>query len=417
MMRLILSIFLFFLFFTSFGCKSWFKEKTNWSVSLDKNDNKPYGGLLAFETTKILFRECKTMRLSPAFRYNVIDESMMKSRRPNLLIAVGLDFYVNEEELNKLIEFVKNGNDLVIVSRTIDHKLEKIFNINILDNQDEERPLNSINNGKNQLEKLSLNNYKSDKKFGFQGRSIHAYFDKRIINEEFQNNSFSIPEIISKADTLGYFNSKPNILRFNISNGSITFLAAPLTWSNYFLLQENNIEYFNRFWNFFPKKYNLVYWNDYYKRSQAKVDLSVLFQYPSTKWAFILLIVTLLIYVLFESKRKQNIIDEIPIVENSSVSFAQTVGRLYFNKGNHSNLADKMIIQFLDWVRQHYFIPTNQLDEIFITKLSQKSNQPIEKIKELNKMIQKVRIQKQKITQDELAHIYLLIHSIYNSKV
>lgn len=417
MIRIIWLFLISFLLLSQSSCKTWFKEQTNWSVSLDKKDNKPYGGLLAFETTKILFKECKTTRLSPAFRYNMLDESMMKSKKPNLLIALGLDFYVNEDELNQLIEFVKNGNDLVIVSRTIDHKLEKIFNINILDNQEEERPLNSINNGKNQLEKLSLNNYISDKKFGFQGRSINAYFDKRINNQEFQNSSIAILEAISEADTLGFYNWKTNILRFKIGKGSITFHSAPLAWSNYFLLQKNNIEYLNSFWNFYPKKYNHVYWNDFYKRSQAKADLSVLFQYPSTKWAFILMIVTLLVYVIFESKRKQNIVEEIPVVENSSVSFAQTVGRLYFNKGNHSNLADKMIIQFLDWVRQHYFIPTNQLDDFFITKLSLKSNQPIEKIKELTIMIEKIHIRKLKITQEELAHLYLLIHSIYNSKV
>lgn len=46
-------------------------------------------------------------------------------------------------------------------------------------------------------------------------------------------------------------------------------------------------------------------------------------------------------YTVFESKRRQKFIPIIPPLHNSSLDFTETVGLLYFNKSDHSNLAEK----------------------------------------------------------------------------
>ena len=102
----------------------------------------------------------------------------------------------------------------------------------------------------------------------------------------------------------------------------------------------------------------------------------------------------------FESKRKQRAIPVKPTLKNASVDFVQTIGRLYFQRKDNKNLAGKMITHFLEQVRQHYNIPTSNLDQHFEKKLSYKSGHNPDDVKELVQHIKVV--QERPIVSDEL---------------
>jgi hypothetical protein len=81
----------------------------------------------------------------------------------------------------------------------------------------------------------------------------------------------------------------------------------------------------------------------------------------------------LLLYILFGGKRRQRIIPEIKPNQNSSVAFTETVARLYLQKHDNKNVADKMITYFFEFIRNNYFLNTNVGNKEFITALSRKS--------------------------------------------
>ena len=88
------------------ACDNPFNKKTNWSVTLDKDDKRPYGCYLAFESLKYIFPHSKVSELSSGFRYSSIDEEMASNTDgPSLFIAVGLDFYLTRQELRQLLSF------------------------------------------------------------------------------------------------------------------------------------------------------------------------------------------------------------------------------------------------------------------------------------------------------------------------
>jgi hypothetical protein len=68
---------------------------------------------------------------------------------------------------------------------------------------------------------------------------------------------------------------------------------------------------------------------------------------------------------LFDSKRRQRIIKPLQPNINTSVAFTETVGRLYLQKKDNRNIADKMITYFLEHIRNQYFLNTNQLNDEF----------------------------------------------------
>ena len=402
------------------ACDNPFNKKTNWSVTLDKDDKRPYGSYLAFESLKYIFPHSKISELSSGFRYSSIDEEMASNTEgPSLFIAVGLDFHLTRQELRQLLSFAQQGNEVIVFSRALDEKLEKFLKCSIRNNGAEEVALTKQNSGSENLKALTIKN--DAHTYGYQGRSISASFAIQPVDTTVADSAdLAYAEamqttIFYLSDTLGHIKEEPNIIRYAIGKGHLTLHAGPLTMSNYFLLQPGNRRYLQALWQTFPANIARIYWNNYFKRSTKAADLGVLLKYPATRWAFILAALALVMYILFEGKRKQRVIPVIPPLENTSVSFVETVGRLYHSRSDHSNLGEKMIQHFLEWVRSHYFINTNKLDDHFRQQLIVKSGLPESVIVSLMEMIREIHVERKPIDDKELYHLHNTIQQFYKS--
>ena len=95
----------------------------------------------------------------------------------------------------------------------------------------------------------------------------------------------------------------------------------------------------------------------------------------------------LLLFVIFKAKREQRIIPVLEPLENSSVEFARTVGTLYHQNKDYTNLIQKKLNYFLAELRNRYFIDTANLNEKTIQQLAAKSSKSIEEVKKLLEFI------------------------------
>jgi cation transport regulator ChaC len=116
----------------------------------------------------------------------------------------------------------------------------------------------------------------------------------------------------------------------------------------------------------------------------------VLDQAPLT-WAYYVLIGGLLIFVLFKGKREQRIVEVIEPLENTSVEFTKTIGDLYFQHKDYSNIIAKKITYFLETLRSKYYVNTNEITEDFIKKLALKSGNTLEKTQKLMHLIKHLK--------------------------
>ena len=97
--------------------------------------------------------------------------------------------------------------------------------------------------------------------------------------------------------------------------------------------------------------------------------------------------------MLIESKRRQR---PIPIVEplrNTTLDFARTIGLLYYQQGDHRDLANKKITHFGDFLRQRLYLPPLQLERDYYQLVAQKSEQPLADIEAIFRLIVQVRTQ------------------------
>ena len=86
-------------------------------------------------------------------------------------------------------------------------------------------------------------------------------------------------------------------------------------------------------------------------------------------------------------KRRQRIVRRIKPNENSSVAFTETVARLYLQKHDNRNIAEKMINYFNDFIRSNYNLHVNTGDTEFINTLSRKSGVPEQQVETLYRTI------------------------------
>ncbi|XZF15459.1 DUF4350 domain-containing protein [Chitinophagaceae bacterium MMS25-I14] len=437
------------------------EKKTDWTVTLQKKDKRPYGGYLAFESVHHYFPQARTEAVNRDFRFSNIDKGMAYHYdSASLLVLTGLDFLLSEHEMTYLLSFAAKGNEIFIISSNLDYKIKDTLQCAGKSSGMEEELIQNFNPGIKNVTALQL---QSDpvKRYGMSGRSLLAWYNIKDtaataadheatdVTDSTETGNDTDSTVFSEADTAAYtvqaldsvavekldYEEKyghttgidphpevlgnapdgPDFIRYTVGKGHITLHAAPLAFSNYFLLQRNNREYLDGVWRTFPRNISHIYWDDYYKRRIRKAGLGLLFQYPGTRWAFIIVLLLLLLYVLFESKRRQRIIPVLPKTENSSVSFAETVGRLYYNKGNHTNLAEKIIQQFLERVRTHYYLNTGNFDENFIRQLSSKSGIHESVVREFVTMAEEIKNKQVSVDEAYLYHLHETIQQFYKT--
>ena len=351
------------------------QKKLDERITLRKNDKLPYGTYVANTSLPFFFPEAAvyTNRSEPGFWDSI---SVHDSNQVLIIITAKLN--ADEEEMKKLIDFTRNGNDVFIsavyLSAAADRLLKcssSSYDMNYISVNELHKPF-----------QLSL----SDQPFGTGSR--YAYPGRTF-------NSYYTELDTVTTDVLGYDERKrSNFIHLSAGKGHLYVQLEPLAFSNYFLLYHDNIGYLEKVFSLLNPHAKKVVWDEYYlhKRSdngdKQQSWISVLFRYPALKAALLTAILALVVYVLMEMRRKQRVIPYLKKPKNDSLDFVKTIGRLYYDKGDHLNLCRKMSAYFLEHIRTQYKLPTGVLDDAFISHLHFKSGVEKSIIQEILSFIQ-----------------------------
>lgn len=284
---------------------------------------------------------------------------------------------LDKQETNQLLDYVAKGNDVFIATSDLGGFLADTLNITIDRRYDFSEDTVSV--------ELTNNRYKNTY-FNYQRGVYPAYFS-------------SIDT--AKTQILGYINFEekkfiqedkavkkraPNFIKTEFGKGNILVNALPVAYTNYYLLSDANnyVAY-----TFSYLKDEFLYWDDYKKSGRVIITspLRFVLNQSALKWSYYLALSGLLLFVVFKAKREQRIIPIIKPLENSSVEFARTVGSLYHQNKDYTNLNRKKITFFLSDVRQNYYLDTSLLNERFMQQLAIKTGKSIQEAKQLVEFI------------------------------
>ena len=340
------------------------EKKPDERITLRKQDKIPYGTYVAYQGLQHLFPKADIYanRYEPGFW-----DSLSNYESGQALIIITGQFNADESEMKKLISFIENGNDVFVSARTISYSAGNIMDckVNALD-------ISSYDE-KDIAVKDSLSVNLTDPPFG---KNISYTYPGKRLDASFSEMEEKTTEILGEDES-----GRPNFIRLRAGQGNFYLHLAPMSFTNYFLLHGENISYYEKVLSVINKEATKVVWDEYYlnKKFLDENDgekngwFSVLSRYPALKAALLTAIFTLLLYVLLEMRRKQRYIPVVAKPRNDSLDFVKTIGRLYFDKGDHKNLCRKMSSYFLEYVRNKYKLPTGVLDDNFVKQLLYKS--------------------------------------------
>lgn len=336
-------------------------------LGVGKVSKIPYAHYVAFNGLASLFPRAEIIQTS--LDKNYLD-SLSNFSTGNALVIITNQFNPTEKELSTLMTFASFGNTIFLSARSISYQVEKTLSVTLDDRLMPFDDSFTVN--------LPGAYFQTDQQFSYPGYDfyspIHTWND-------------SLVDIMA-TDKPG----NPILFRYHVGGGNIYFHTAPLSLSNYFLLHKKNIAYYEQLFSLIPASVQRVYWDGYFTNKENRPPQpdkdqanwwTVMMRYPSMKAALWVGILTLLVYVLLEMRRKKKPVPILTPPKNDSLDFVRTIGRLYHERGDHRNLCVKMGSYFLEHVRNRYRVTTTKLDDELVKALHFKSGYPESELRDI----------------------------------
>lgn len=335
------------------------KKPRNWFFSLDNTSKEPYGTTVLYELLPSVF---SSVRVTDKTIYELRDS--LKSTDNIFILARSFD--PGKEDLNALLALANKGNNVFLSAETFGQNLKDTLHFNVYYNFFAMAAFR---------ERDSLY-IRFNHKLNSSSDTVTRYYFKTI-NQE---NSFTEYSRDSSSVFTVSQNNSVNTLRMPYGKGQIFISSVPAVFTNIYTLGANQ-KFASKLLSAMPNT-RLVWFESYQVgHRELSTPLRYILTTEPLAWAYYLCLFSILIFILFEVRRKQRAIPIIKPLTNTSLEFAQTIGTLYFQRGDHRNIAEKRIHYFYDYVRTHFYLTGHETD--FIERLSLKSLKPLVQVEAL----------------------------------
>lgn len=368
-------------------------------ITLRQRDKIPYGTAVAKHLLPTLFPRAG---IHADFSYPGLWKNIDADGANQAVILVADYFNADKAELEQLGYFVSRGNVVFLMARAMSEEAVRFFRIRMSSD------LLFFQPDADSLQ-VQLN------KPPFAADSVFVYPGKRHDGRFYVGDAGTIA-MLGKNSAGG-----TNFIQLNKGSGRFYLHASPLAFSNYFILHKQNIHYYQQALSVIPPNTKVVVWNEYYLQKQDKPSqkggpnwLGGLMAVPAFRWGLLTALLFLVLFVLLEMRRKQRVIPPHDRPKNDSLDFVQTLGRLYYDRGDHRNLAEKMSAHFLEHVRLTYKVSTNTLDEHFCSLLHAKSGYAFSEINNLIASVNEIR-EEPAISEERLALFHQQLELFYQN--
>ncbi|MFB9863403.1 DUF4350 domain-containing protein [Rufibacter immobilis] len=356
--------------FTLFVVVEYYRPKPiDWRQTFSNKDKIPYGTYVLFELLPDLFKHepVTSVRLPVV---NQVEAQTDSAAQPVNYLFVNSSFRVDSLELEALLEFVQKGNNAFISARRFPRLLQKKLGFEVGYSAKQQQDSIELLFTHPQLPKQPPFRYAWEK----------------------ASETIALDSANTKAIVLGKNSTgDTNYVQIPFGKGNFYLSSVPLAFTNYHVINPRQDKYAALALSHLPVQ--PVWWDEYQKQgAQGSTSVfRVLLSHEALAWAYYVTLASLLLFVLFESKRTQRIIPVLEKPRNTTLEFVQVIGSLYFNSRDHQSIAEKKIAYFLEYLRLHYHEQTNVLDEELQQKIAHKSGVKTEEVSQLFQQINFIR--------------------------
>ncbi|MEJ2053307.1 MAG: hypothetical protein P8X42_05250 [Calditrichaceae bacterium] len=349
----------------------------DWRYSFSRNDKIPFGSYVLYEIINGFFPN-QSIDVSDQSFYAAYDSINYAGSN---YIIINREFNPDITDTIELLYYVSIGNSLFISAEQISGIFADSLDLKLSF---------YINASDTTFLNLSNPDLHAEKPYTFLGRQISSCFSGfDTLNTTILGNGV---------------NGKVNFIKVNFYGGQIYLHTEPLVFTNYNILKSKNMDYYAKVFSYLPLQKTI--WDEYYKitKVEARSPLRYILNRKPLKWAYFVGLFSILILFVIGVKRKQRIIPVYEPPVNDSLTFVETIGRLYYQNRDHKNLLNKKIQFFLEYIRSKYFIETDLNSDTFEEKLIAKSGVDAQRVERLINAIKAVNI-RQSIHEKDLHKI------------
>lgn len=368
----------------------------NWKPTYNERHKIPFGTYIFHEELEAVFpnQEFTDVRKTPYEFFDAYyDWDEDEYTTTGNFIHVAQYSEMDEISAQELLDFVSYGNTVFMSSNYFPNRLKDSLGFNTTNQYD-----------------LKGNSYFTLTNPRFKTDSITI--DRGINNFHFSKLDKDLTTVLGHQtfDSIAF----PNFIKVNYYQGSFLLHLQPIAFTNYNLLKKNNKKYAEAVLGYLPE--DNIFYNSLNKANTnvSGSKLRYILSQDALRYAWYLGLISLVLFLIFNAKRRQRIVKEIKPHENTTVAFTKTIGNLYYETKDHNNLVEKKITYFLEYLRCVYFLDTQVLDERFTKLLIQKSGKDKEQIQQLVKSIVHLKAKPQ-CTEADLINLNKQIEDFYTA--
>lgn len=377
-----------------------FSRTVDWEESFNEKSNKPYGLSVFYKELKTIYEDKKirTLYHQPNSYFSANSEGGYGDHiAEGTYMKIGNSTTTTFESIEELLYFASLGNTLFISDYYLPSQLVDTLRLDI----------DYVENEKDSISYLSF----KDENFEIKNTEI----DK---NEgDFYFASFdSINQTV-----LGYTNNKDrriNFIKAPFEKGTIYIHLQPKIFTNYNILKDDRYKYVEGILSYLPNE-NIYF--DSYSKYQTSYDgdveqsseLGWFLEQRAFKWAWYLALLLTLLFIVFNAKRRQRIVQIIKPLKNTTLAFVNTISNVYFETQDHKNLIEKKSAYFLEKVRMDFNMDTSNLNKEFIDRLTLKSGVKKKKVEAVINYIVWLK-DKRQYFESNLIHLNKLVEDFYS---
>ncbi len=383
-------------------------KRHNWIESYRESSESPYG----LAVLKQLLKEYMPDNRFIESRYAVANGIPTNPDTTSSYFFVGENIYLSYEDIDTLAEFIRNGNTAFFSIKEFPYNMVDLFDDGYCVSHEWEIS-----------EDINLNfsapNYSKTEGYPY---TFQAWGD----TTKYRWFYYDVADCSSSINILGYQSGDEyyaNFIELKYGQGQLYLHASPITFTNFHLIREEGVEYTEKVLSYLPE--GNVYFeigsriaskNPQQPQRAGKNALSYILSQPSLKWAFYLILIMAVLYLIFYSKRRQKPIPVLAPNENTSIEFTETIGRLYFQQNNHKKLVEMKVKHFKEFIKDRYNLHQHNDQQQLIQKLSGKSGFDVASIQKIFDTFEKLEKRLNVVAEDVIDLHQQLEYFYHNCK-
>lgn len=362
-MAILAAVMLLFVAMQLFGPKP-----IDWTPTFSPTDKNPFGSYVTHQLLKPFFNDREIVTNNLTF-YELQDS--IKSRENILSISNGFD--PDAEATKVLLNKVDSGAHAFISANYFSGTFQDTLGLTTNDVYFDQ--LATPGGGSTDT---------SDLKFVIPSFEKKGYY-YRLENVSYFFTNLDSMRAQSYIVSTNAWN-KPVTLRIPWGRGSFVINTTPLAFTNNYIVANNTHEYVEKTLSLLPQA--KTWWTSYYQggRLEAQTPLRFILRNDALRWAYYIAIVSLVVFIVVEAKRKQRIIPIVKPLPNTTLEFVRTIGNMYLQANDHKAIAERKILFFLEQARSKYFL-TTETGDAMVEMLAKKSGSDLQQTQQLFALI------------------------------